>query len=218
MFPRLRSPRIPFCLAVAWAAAAIADPMVEAVSNAGIFGRHVYTDHSNIDVVPGLACAGLFAIVWLIGAIRRGLAGGGNAPPAWILESTSALSSESIAGLLPRMLAVQVFVLFAMESCEQLIVAGHLLGGTIWLGGPILFSLAVHAIVCVAVASIAARSLAAFARTLLQLIRFVRRLTALLRPAGGFTHGRTRETPRVRLALFASTLGQRAPPRSALVS
>jgi hypothetical protein len=46
-----------------------------------------------------------------------------------------------------------------METCEQTAIWGHPLGGTIWLGGPIAISLALHAIAGVAVAGLFSRAL-----------------------------------------------------------
>ncbi len=42
-------------------------------------------------------------------------------------------------------IAMQLAALFALESLEQLAAGGRLLGGTAWLGGPVAFSLSVHA-------------------------------------------------------------------------
>src|SRR5262249_25040176 len=62
----LRSVRLWFSLAVAVIASAIADPLLEAASNAGIFGNAHYTDHSNLDVLPALA-VGLVAVAIHVG-------------------------------------------------------------------------------------------------------------------------------------------------------
>src|SRR5208283_1357179 len=49
-----------FCGTVAILAAALADPLVEFASNAGLFGGGAFTDHSMLDVLPALIAGGLF--------------------------------------------------------------------------------------------------------------------------------------------------------------
>ena len=61
-----------------------------------------------------------------------------------------------------------------MESCEQVIVFGHIAGGILWLGGPIVISLFVHAVACVLVAMTATRAVKALARTTLRVLRVIR--------------------------------------------
>ena len=66
--------------------------------------------------------------------------------------------------MLPAILTMQMLALFMMETTEQFVVFGHPLGGTIWLGGPVIVSLAIHAfcgVVCVFSLSSALRALAA---------------------------------------------------------
>ncbi len=55
--------------------------------------------------------------------------------PNFVRDSDAALRS-SIGGVMVTAFAVQVAVLYAMETIEQVVVRGHPLGGTLWLGGP----------------------------------------------------------------------------------
>jgi len=108
---------------------------------------------------------------------------------------------------------VQILILYLMETAEQNVVWHHSLGGTIWLGAPVVISLAVHAFACVFVAYAAARAVRAFARTTLHIVRCMRALATL--PA------RAQRTPSRRYARFVTLrevgpvlcrIGERAPP------
>src|ERR1700694_3279642 len=55
-----------FCVAVALVALAIADPLTEWASNAGLFGPGNFTDHSNADVVPALFAGFAFFALHLV--------------------------------------------------------------------------------------------------------------------------------------------------------
>jgi len=137
----------PFCLAVAFIGAAIADPLVEALSNAGVFGPGNYTDHSMVDVIPALAIGLTAATVWLLIEVRK-LLGRPVCKPRWLSRSLRALDAQCIAKMYPVIFAVQLVILFSMETLEQIAVYGHVIGLLIWLGGPIAVSLLAHALVC----------------------------------------------------------------------
>ncbi len=199
-----------FCLAVAAIAAAIADPLVEWASNAGLFGSGAFTDHSNLDVLPGLVVGGLFVATHLLLRVRRLLSGSSETNLA--RASREALSS-GVTRLLPGTFAVQMLVLYCMETAEQFAVSGHALGGTIWLGGPIAVSLLAHAAACVAIAYALAALLAVCAQTAVRAIRLIRAMATRL------AHG----TPPIdfplddaciaNLRAFAwCSVGERAPP------
>jgi len=193
-----------FCVAAAVIAAAVADPLVEAVSNSGCFGHGLFTDHSNLDVIPALVAGAVLGLCYLVLRVRREL----------VRASGYALRSH-FGRLLPLIVTLQFAVLYAMETVEQFAVAGHALGGTIWLGGPILFSVAVHAIVGVALAYGLAALARAFARTTVRAIALLcalatralhvdaplalRRRGTILRPCG---------------APILCRIGNRAPPFS----
>jgi hypothetical protein len=99
-----------------------------------------------------------------------------------------------------------------MEASEQVLVRGHLLGGTIWLGGPVIVSLAAHAVTCVLVAFAVAKTVRTLAKATLHVICTVRALATLPQPSTRVTlHDRSL----VRLSTFGPVLcsiGERGPP------
>jgi len=139
--------RLPFLLAVAIVAAALGDPLVESVSNSGIFGFG-YNDNNHQSVIPAFV-AGVMVVFVIIAARCWSVVRGGSALRRgdWLLQSANRFSQPSAPIDLPLVLAAQLAALFAMESAEQLFFGGKLLGGAAWLGGPIAFSLATHALI-----------------------------------------------------------------------
>jgi hypothetical protein len=170
--------RLCFCLAVAVIAAAVADPLVEAASNAGWFGPGNFTDHSSVDVLPAFALGFGFVVLYVALRVRSMLLdSGGNAPNA--LRLSNEALGHSVRRLLPQIFTFQIVVLYGMETAEQFAVWGHGLGGTIWLGGPPAVSLAAHAAICIAVALLLARTVASLASAALRVIHLVRVLTTM---------------------------------------
>jgi hypothetical protein len=196
--------RLWFALAAAVVAAALADPCVEAISNAGAFGRAAFTDHSNLDVLPALALgAGLLGAL-LVARIRGEL-----------LRASGDALRGGIAQLLPAIFVIQIAVLFTMETLEQLVVAGHLMGGTIWLGGPAAFSLAVHALFCVAAAYALAALVHTLARHTVRVIRSIRAIVERRLHGAAPLAVRAWQAPLVpRLAPILCRIGNRAPPHA----
>jgi hypothetical protein len=196
---RVSSKRLLFCLAVAVIAAAVADPIVEFVSNAGWFGPGSFTDRSNLDVFPALLAGSGVLALYLIGAARAVLAG--TALP------------RRLASLVPAIFVLQIAALYVMETAEQLIVGGHTLGPAVWLGGPILASLAIHAAFCVTITFWIARSARGLALTTLRVI-------ALIASTGSFAvhlfeilpTRRSDERSFRQLAPVLCRIGERAPP------
>jgi hypothetical protein len=157
--------RFGFCLAIAVIAAAIADPIVEFSANAGWFGTCTFTDRSNLDVAPALILGvGLLAFYF----VRRARA---------ILSGRAPL--RGVAALLPAIFGLQMAVLYAMETGEQLAVWHHALGPTLWLGGPPPISLTIHAAVCIGVGLGFVRSRRRLAATALRVIRLVRAIATI---------------------------------------
>jgi hypothetical protein len=183
-------------------AAAMADPLVESLSNAGWFGPGSFTDHSNLDVLPVLLCGAAFVICYLALRVRREL-----------LRASGEALRARVGRLLPYIVAAQLTVLYAMETVEQVVVAGHVMGGTVWLGGPIWFSLGVHALVGTAVAYGLARLACACAQTTLRVLRRFRALAtrALHAPAPLAVRGRGTAWIRAN-SLVRCRIGNRAPP------
>lgn len=171
-FPALT--RLVFCIAAAVAAAALADPIVEALSNAGAFGPGRFTDRSNADVLPALCVALVFAVLFVAGSARRALAS--REPPDWVRTCADGIAGTSVLRLLPVTFVLQIGTLFGMETFEQIVVYGHVLGGTLWLGGPLAVSLLMHAAAGALVIALFARLLRGLARAVVDVIRFVRRL------------------------------------------
>jgi hypothetical protein len=141
-----RASRLPFLFAVALIAAAIADPVVESVANSGIFGGH-YADDNHTSVIPTLL-GGLLLVLEIVAVrcidmLRRAP----NRSRVRFADIARGIGTRSAAHDLPLVFVMQLAVLFLMESTEQLLVGGTLLGGTVWLGGPIVFSLAMHAFI-----------------------------------------------------------------------
>ena len=201
-----------FALTVAFVAAAIADPLVEAVSNAGAFGSRNLTDHSSVDVIPMLALGAAGALLWMLLQVKRLLNGGSPRPP-WIQRWELALSDRSVAAVYPAIFVSQIGILFGMETVEQLAVRGHLLGPLVWLGGPMAFSLAAHAAISLAVAWTLQRILLRCSAAIVHVIRLITRLFTLLAPRSVASFARTMESFGFRtLAPLPCRIGERAPP------
>ncbi len=192
-------------------AASIADPLVEHASNAGWFGPGSFTDHSNWDVVPALMLGLVFVALHVCVRVHKALTGG-KASPHWLRLTTGALGPSALR-LVPLIFVAQVAVLFLMETVEQQVVYGHVLGGTLWLGGPIAVSLVAHAVICALVALAAARILRALADATVQLVQLVLALATLpvLRSAASFLSRARCSTQRRFIHAFGCA-GERAPP------
>jgi hypothetical protein len=139
--------RVPFLVAVALVAAALGDAIVETLANGGLVGPG-FADDNHSSVIPALVAGALLALE----VVRRRCTemlrrGNGRRQTDWVLEFARRYRIGSPLRDLASILGLQLVALFAMESAEQLAFGGKLLGGTAWLGGPMLFSLVVHALV-----------------------------------------------------------------------
>ncbi|MGC8485073.1 MAG: hypothetical protein ACP5O6_05500 [Candidatus Baltobacteraceae bacterium] len=143
-----------FRVTVAVLAVALADPCLEFASNAGWFGSGRFTDRSMADVAPTLLFGALFLVAQLFGIFRR----------ASISLRFDEPLRRPIAQIVPSIFSLQIVLLFLIESIEQRVVYGHLLGGSLWLGAPALIALAVHALFTVGTAFLVAGALRVFAR------------------------------------------------------
>lgn len=209
-----RSLRLWFSIGVAVIAAALADPLVEFASNAGVFGPCDCTDHSNADVFPTLIAGLLLAVRFLYLRIRQHYSGGDRSRCGWLRPMNDALGPAVLQRMLPAIFALQLGVLFAIETAEQFIVRGHLLGGTIWLGAPTPISLAIHAAFCVAITFIAARALRAVTATAVRIVDFILRAIASIARVSRGTFARYRYPVSFRrLVPVRCRIGERAPPR-----
>ena len=169
--------RLLFCLVAAVTSAALADPLVEGLSNRGVFGSGRFTDHSYADVLPALAAALVFAALFVVGVVRRTVPRSrlGHAT-AWLRESRAAVPPQTAMRLFPVTFALQIVTLFGAETLEQIAVAGHAFGGAVWLGGPVLASLGLHAAIGLLVVAVLARLLDWVARSIVEVIDLLRRL------------------------------------------
>jgi hypothetical protein len=125
----------------------LGDPVVESVSNTGIFGGH-YADNNHLGVVPTLVAGAVVALaviaLRLLEVWRRST---NDSHGESFVAVARAIGNESPAREFPLIFVLQLLSLFALESTEQLFAGGKLLGGTAWLGGPVLFSLLAHALI-----------------------------------------------------------------------
>ena len=163
--------RAGFCFAVALTAAALAGPLMEGLADSGAFGSGTFTDGSNLDMLPAL-CVGILAAVALAAGLARRLACPQARVPRWLHQAAEAGSPALSQSLVT--FALQIAVLFAMETVEQILVAGHPLGGTIWLGGPVAVSLALHAVFGIVIAMLFSRALRWLAIRIAFVLRSVR--------------------------------------------
>jgi hypothetical protein len=201
-----------FCLAAAVTVAAAIDPAMEWLSNRGLFGPGQLTDRSNLDVIPALLAGFVFSLLVVAGLVRRAIGGRAYAPD-WLRRCAVAGDERAVVTLLPAIFALQLFVLWAMETLEQFVVAGHPLGGTIWLGGPIAVSLAFHAAGCLTFTGILSLTLRWSAQTIVQVVTLIRRLCSRLAPLRTARPVRALEIPASRfLAPIIARLNGRAPP------
>jgi hypothetical protein len=189
-----------FCLAAAVTAAAVIDPAVEWLANAGLLGAGRFTDHSNLDVVPVLVLGLLFSVIFVAGYAHR-------------IVRRFASEVGSIPKLLPAIFVVQLLVLWSMETVEQIVVTGAPLGGMIWLGGPAIISLALHAIGCLACTWLLARTLRWSATVVVAVVSFIRELFSVRTPGRTGRRSRASEiAPSRFLEPILAHLNGRAPP------
>ena len=201
-----------FCLVTAVTAAALADPFVEAASNAGLFGPGTYTDHSTIDVVPALAAAAAFALLYVIVRARPALADRSRALARRLQAIDRAAGATPLAALFPLVFTAQLGMLFAMETVEQIAIAGHPLGGTLWLGAPVPIALALHALACVVTSAVLTHALAALTRAAVRIVLFVREVAVVRSAARPLVSRPRRSFATVRVHPLATRAGKRAPP------
>ena len=200
-----------FVVAVAAIAAALADLVIESLANHGAFGHAGFTDGSNAVNGPAAVLGAIFLLRFLYLRVRCALRAGGNAsaPSGPTLRQ---LTLAAIMGRLAAIFVVQIAALWIMETVEQYAVFGHGFGGTVWLGGPVALSLAMHAVVCVATAFGARFVLRALEP---RAVRLLRAMLAVLGVVGDASRPRFRRglAPVVVLPYFVlCRIGVRAPP------
>jgi len=201
-------------MAVALIAAALADPAVESVSNTGIFGGH-YADNNHLGVVPTLLVGVLLvleiAALRCLDVVRRST----NGSREWLVDVARGISERSPAQDLPYVFGLQLAALFLLESIEQLAVGGQLLGGAAWLGGPILFSLLLHALVGAGCTFALGSFMRALVRTFASFVRTAIRfiwLAIARATGGGFRFGGRQASCLRAQSPHVRQVGGRAPP------
>lgn len=215
---RMRSPGVfsgwLFRMAVAVAAAAVADPLIERLSDTGIFGPGRFTDNSTIDVIPALLVALCLGTLFVIVSSRRML-GRTSYPPAWLRRCAVEIDSESVRCMLPAIFILQLVALFGMETLEQIATSGHPLGGTVWLGGPVAASLLGHALSCVVFAWALFRGLHWAARSIVRAVRIALEILQRLTESDAVPQNALCSAVRPKcIEPYLRALQGRAPPQS----
>ncbi len=202
--------RVWFCVATAIIAAAIADPCIEFASNAGWFGPGRFTDGSNLDVVPALL-VGLAVIACYVGMRIREVALGLRFEALNRRMVANHTFATDLVTVLLAAFSVQLLVLFAMETAEQALVYGQVLGGWIWLGGPLFASLTAHGLFCILTALALATLLYRFERNAGRIAHFILYAGRRSREAYASLHPHKDTFVLHQLSLH-SRIGERAPP------
>jgi hypothetical protein len=206
-----RAIRAWFCVTVALAALALADPLTEWASNSGWYGPGNFTDHSNADVVPILLAGLAFGLLHLVsrGRYAARAVGSRNWFDAW----AGVLDDATVLRLIPRTFAIQIVALWAAETLEQFAVSGHGFGGMIWLGAPVLVALALHGAFCTLVAYAAALGIRALAAPAMRIAALVAAFARIARTKALTPTFVCRSAPRFRTASpLVCLIGERAPP------
>jgi hypothetical protein len=202
-----------FCVAAAVSAATLADPLVEAASNAGCFGRGSYTDHSTLDVLPALLTSLVLALLCVFLRACPIVARGSLAFARRMRAALGGAPTRPLWPLLPAIFTVQLGVLYSMETIEQMVVAGHPLGGAVWLGAPAAIALVLHGAACVLTACALARVLDRLTRVAVDIALFVRAILLAATGEGRRAVRRSIAAPAgTRTHPLASRSGKRAPP------
>ena len=201
-----------FLFAAALIAAAFGDPVVESIANTGILGGH-YSDHNHLSVLPALLAGSVFLLAVFL---RRCLSvlSSGTASRDWLVDLATTCSDRMGARDFASTFVMQLGALWLMESAEQLALGGHLLGGSAWLGGPIAFSLVVHALIgagCLFALGAFMRALVrTFAAIVCTIVRSI--WVAIVRPPAFTRFGYNEERCLASGTLRVRQIGGRAPP------
>ena len=138
-----------------------------------------YSSYNHSAVVPALLAAGACALLAFLNIVGQAIARATRLDGDWLSYVAARIAQASTLRIAPAVFIVQVLVLFAMESAEQIAALGHPLGLIASFGGPLLFVLAVHAIAALIVVAallqacralmLAAQAIADAARPMLRL-------------------------------------------------
>lgn len=205
--------RLLFVAAVALAAAATGDALVEGVSNTGVVGPG-YSDTNHLSVIPTLVAGTLMALL-VMGSRCIDLFRRASKHRDRLADIAADVCTGSPLRDLPWVLSLQFAALIAMESVEQVLLGGRLLGGLLWLGGPAWFSIVTHVALGAAFTVLAARFMRS---TISRCARLVDDALELLLEAygrqslSGFAHRRDDREPSRAAPVHVYQIGERAPP------
>jgi hypothetical protein len=205
---------LPFVLATALIAGALGDPLVETIANTGIFGPG-YHDTNHLGVLPALICGLVLTLEIVLLRCLQAVRAGTRSERDWLIAVAQRFRSRSPLRDVPYVFALQLGVVFAIETVEQLLVGGAPESGLTWLGGPVAFSLAAHALIAIVVTFGLAYLTRETAKTLASLVRIAFACIALpaLRDAAAPLHERRDGAPfGYQQSPHARQIGERAPP------
>ncbi len=205
--------RLPFLLATALIAGGLGDPLVETIGDTGVFGAG-YHDTNHLGVLPALICGFVLAVEIALLRCAQTLR---HTPHDgdWLRALTTRIGSRTPLGDLPYVFVLQLGVVFAIETFEAMLAAGKPVSGTAWLGGPIAFSLALYALIALAVTFAIAWLMRGIATAFVSLVGIAIAFIAFEPPRDGAAalHERHDGTPFSRQqSPHARQLGERAPP------
>jgi hypothetical protein len=207
--------QLPFVLAAALIAGGLGDPLVETIADTGIFGPG-YHDTNHLGVLPALICGLVLtleiALLRCLQTFRRDA----RDERDWLLAVAERFGSRWPLRDVPFVFVLQLGVVFAMEAAEQLLVGGKPEAGTAWLGGPVAFSLIVHALIAIVVTIGLAALTRCITKTLTTLVRIAFACIALpaFRETVAPSRDRRDDAPFTRQqSPHACQIGERAPPR-----
>ena len=129
-----------------------------------------YSDNNHLSVLPALFAGLALVLEVLVFRSLQVYRESAHCRRDWVVDVAERISARPPLNDLPYVLCFQLAALFCMESIEQLAFGGKLLGGTAWLGGPVFFSLAMHAIIGVACTFAVARAMRAILKALARVI------------------------------------------------
>jgi hypothetical protein len=224
--------RLPFACAVALIAAAIGDPIVEAISNTGIFG-HGYSDNNHLGVIPTLIAGTALYVLLVIrlylakvnlceitSRSKRSRRSATELRDDWLIDIARYVNARPAAHDLPVIIALQFVALYLMESAEQLALGERLMGGTMWLGGPALFSVVAHTLITIACTLVIARVMRRIVKRVAQIVETAIEFLLDIRAVGDtgvFAHRRIGFVVARTQARHACRIGERAPPLLTLI-
>ncbi len=206
--------------AAALIAAALGDPLVESVSNTGLFGPGFH-DNVHTSVIPALAAGLAIVVVAIVASLLGSLDRAREPGDDWVAALARDTLARSPMRSFPAVFAAQLAALYAMEHVESLLLIGtHVTNGASWLGGPVALSLLVHGALCFATLKIFGSAMRGALTALAALLAIAAAYVALLgREATATFRRRTEEYGIARAqGPHVRQCGGRAPPLPATPS